>query len=71
MTLQEFAKLKAGDRIRNDMTQSTGEVTEATRDGVKVRWGAAGGPEFHFSANSTGWFHWSNVGEVEDSPPRS
>lgn len=73
MNLQEFAKLKKGDRVVNDMTHSTGEIIEATAAGVRVRWGAApepGQPEgqaFHVPVNSTTWFHWSLVGGDKSS----
>jgi hypothetical protein len=59
MNLQEFAALKAGDKIRNEITQSAGEVTEAAPGGVRVRWGT--GPEFAYPVNGTSWFHWSKV----------
>lgn len=65
MNLQEFAKLKEGDAIFNGMTRSRGIVTSVDAGGVKVRWGDSG-PEFAFSVNSTAWFHWELMPEVEN-----
>jgi hypothetical protein len=63
MNVQEFAVLKAGDKIENPMSHSRGEVVEANAKGVAVRWfgvGMAGaGTIRHYSAQSTIWFHWS------------
>lgn len=70
MNLQQFAALKVGDKIENAMSQSSGVVTEATDQGVKVRWGA-GTPgrdvTFTYTVNGTSWFHWSKV--VDDGGP--
>jgi hypothetical protein len=68
MNLQEFAALKAGDKIDNAMAQSQGEVTEATAHGVRVRWGVpTGGRDsvtFQYTVQSTAWFHWSRIVEA-------
>ena len=66
MTLQEFAKLKAGDKIVVLMNGSTGEVTDATKTGVRVRWGQSS-QDFAYSVNSTAWFHWSFPEPAEDA----
>lgn len=61
MNLQQFAALKEGDKIDNHMSQSSGKVIEATKAGVRVRWGD-GTPgrtvTFLYTAQSTAWFHW-------------
>lgn len=66
MTLQEFAALVAGDKIDNDMTTSSGVVTETNANGVKVRWGN-GTPgndvAFFYSVRSTAWMHWNKGGD--------
>lgn len=71
MNLQEFAKLKTGDRVRNDMSGSRGEVVDTDSHGVRVRWGVGSEknstPTWHYSVQSTAWFHWSVV-EPEVSP---
>jgi hypothetical protein len=63
MNLQEFAALKAGDKIENHMSQSRGEVTEVNAQGVRVSWGSTnpGRVVFTYTVNSTAWFHWSKV----------
>lgn len=61
MNLTEFAALKPGDVIDNPMTQSSGTVTEATKDGVRVRWGN-GTPghdvTFLYTTLMQAWTHW-------------
>lgn len=61
MNLQEFAALKVGDKIENHLSQSSGEVTEVTKYGVRVRWGTleSGIVTFLYSVQGTTWFHWS------------
>lgn len=62
MNLNEFNALKAGDRIENAMSNSTGEVVEADSKGVNVRWKYdERGTTRHYSRYSTIWFHWSKV----------
>jgi hypothetical protein len=66
MNLQEFAALKAGDKIENHMSQSHGVVTDVTPLGVRIRWDAAGQAAqgaigFTYTVQSTAWFHWSKV----------
>lgn len=63
MNLQEFAALKAGDKIRNPWTESEGEVAEATDSGVRVVWGQRGPAEtpFFYSVAGTAWLGWSKV----------
>lgn len=65
MNVQQFAALKVGDKIANDMSSSMGEVTEVTDAGVRVRWsqgdGTASGRApvtFAYPVNSTAWWHW-------------
>jgi hypothetical protein len=62
MNLQEFAALKAGDKIENHMLGGSGqgEVSEVHKMGVYVRWGESKTP-FFYHINSTAWFHWSKV----------
>lgn len=84
MNLQEFAALKAGDRIENAMSNSRGEVTEVTANGVRVSWGPHGDNVhgFLYSVQGTAWMHWSKVesnvspeldkaisAELADKPP--
>lgn len=64
MNVQEFAKLKVGDVIRNHMSNGRGEVVEVDKSGVRVRWPTAGidpskSPTWHYSVQSTAWFHWT------------
>lgn len=67
MHLKEFSELKEGDKVRNDMSQSTGTVTKAETMGVRVRWGD-GRPgndvTFFYHVNSTAWMHWSRADEI-------
>jgi hypothetical protein len=68
MNLVEFNALKPGDKIENAMSNSTGEVVEVDKHGVKVRWYGVGmtdvgmnglGAVRTYSRASTIWFHWS------------
>lgn len=61
MNLQQFSKLKVGDRIENPMTQSSGVVTETTDQGIRVRWGERieRDIEFTYTVMSTAWMHWA------------
>lgn len=64
MTLQEFAALKAGDKIENHMAGavSVGTVKETTPSGLWLTWaGGDLGVPFFYSVNSTSWFHWSKA----------
>lgn len=63
MTLQEFSALKAGDKIENPSTSSTGEVVETTDNGVRVVWGARHAREhkFFFSVVGTAWMNWTRA----------
>lgn len=65
MNLQQFAALKVGDRISNDMTSGEGVVTKADVIGIKVAWGpnpnTAGAVEWSYTPQSTAWFHWSKI----------
>jgi hypothetical protein len=63
MTLDEFRKLKTGDRICNPMSRSRGKVESAEdyRSGhiVSVRWDGASIVFGSFSEMSTTWMHWT------------
>lgn len=59
MNLEEFAALRPGDEIRNDMTHSDGVVISIDNSGVRVAWGGNTALPFTYGANSTAWFHWS------------
>lgn len=68
MNVKEFAALKVGDKVANLMSSSTGEVTEVTDAGVRVRWTQEGASQhgqqpvtFAYPVNSTAWFHWSKA----------
>lgn len=68
MNVQEFAALKVGDKVTNDMSSSTGEVTEVNQNGVRVCWLQEGASapardavSFAYPVNSTAWFHWRKV----------
>lgn len=69
MNLAEFAALRVGDKIDNHMSQSSGTVTETTKDGVRVRW-SRGEPRpgndvtFLYVVNSTSWMHWVKTEET-------
>jgi hypothetical protein len=58
VNIQEFAKLRVGDKVRNDMSHSSGEVVAVDKAGVHVRWAPNTAPR-HYAAMSTIWFHWS------------
>ena len=60
MNIKEFAALKAGDKIDNPSTGSSGEVVEAADSGVRVVWGARGEHEhkFFYSVVGTSWMNW-------------
>lgn len=60
MNLQEFSKLRAGDKIQNTFSQSEGTVTEATESGVRVKWSESS-PPFFYSVQSTTWMHWTKA----------
>lgn len=68
MNIQEFAALKVGDKVRNDMAHSDGEVVEIDKAGVRVRWAPTAAPR-HYSAQSTIWFHWRKVQELTPAAP--
>ncbi len=58
MNLQEFAALKVGDKIENNMLgPAIGTVTDVTKSGVRVSWGGA--QAFFYSVNTTAWMHWT------------
>jgi len=63
MNLKQFAALKVGDKLTNDMAHSVGEVTEVTERGVRVRWGLGNSSaiSFGYTVQSTAWFHWDLV----------
>lgn len=65
MNLQEFSKLKVGDRIDNlsQGNDDTGEVVEMTPSGVRVVWGPRHEHEtrFFYSVQSTAWMQWTKV----------
>jgi hypothetical protein len=66
MNLQEFAALKAGDKIENPMSGSAGEVVEVDAKGVRVRWDNTGSSvTWHYGVNSTAWMHWSKAEKAE------
>lgn len=65
MNMQDFAALKAGDKIENPMSGSKGAVISITDSGVRVQWGASS-MEFFYGVNSTAWMHWSKVEPVDD-----
>jgi hypothetical protein len=59
MNLQEFAGLKVGDEVINDMrNDGVGIVTEVIAYGVKVRWPPSQ-MVWMFTNQSTAWMHWS------------
>lgn len=62
MTSEEFAALKAGDKIENPMNDyAEGVVAEVTSAGiVKVQWGVAK-TEFSYAPQTTAWMHWSKA----------
>lgn len=72
MNVKEFAALKVGDKIANDMSSSRGEVTEVNDQGVRVAWGPVPSDSgmtavrvtFQYVVNSTSWFHWSKLEEL-------
>lgn len=64
MNLQDFAKLKVGDKIDLAANNSTGTVTEVSDGGVYVAWGSNAARPFFYSVNSTAWFQWEKVGDV-------
>jgi hypothetical protein len=73
VNLAEFNALKPGDKIENVMSNSVGEVVEADKTGVRVRWDGGHvvdtalsglGTLRHYSRYSTIWFHWSKVEET-------
>jgi hypothetical protein len=73
LNLAEFNALKPGDKIEIGMLQPTvGEVVEADKTGVRVKWDGTGlhpayaGAVRHYSRYSTIWFHWRKVGNGED-----
>lgn len=59
MNLTEFAALKPGDEIRNDMTHSDGVVASIDNSGVRIAWNGNDTLTFPYTAQSTAWFHWS------------
>lgn len=66
MNLQEFAALKVGDKVANDMSHSHGEVVEVLDGGVRVAWHGADKPvspgnlvTWFYGVNSTTWMHWT------------
>lgn len=66
MNLQEFAKLKLGDKIENPSTGSKGEIVEATDSGVRVVWGDPHdrnnhATKFFYSVVGTAWMNWVNA----------
>lgn len=69
MNLKEFAALKVGDKISNDMQGSTshGEVTSISDSGVRVVWGKRHNTEtpFFYSVNTTAWMHWTRLDTAE------
>lgn len=69
MNVQEFSKLKTGDKIFNGLTNSHGRVTKETAGGVHVAWGDSPDSQArYFSVQGTSWFHWS---KVEDEKPQA
>lgn len=64
MNLQQFAALKAGDKVCNNMfgERPPGVVTETNSTGVRVSWGGTA-TTFEYSVQSTAWFHWSLADE--------
>lgn len=71
MNLQEFQALAVGDKIENAMSQSSGVVIEATKLGVRVRWGNSRvnphDVSFFYSTQGTQWFHWSKIEPLFDA----
>ena len=62
MTIDEFRALKAGDRIRNAMSESSGVVADIEHHRGKIIVGVQWGDSstlFHFTEQSTAWMHWS------------
>ncbi len=72
MTIDEFRALKAGDRIRHPMSESSGTIEYGTshrgKISVTVRWD--GGPRegdtlWTFGEQSTAWMHWALLAREE------
>lgn len=68
MNLQEFAALKKGDKIENNAMNgtSTGTVIAVDGQGVHVAWGKPDAMPFGYSVQSTAWFHWTKLDEVNE-----
>lgn len=73
MTLQEFAKLKKGDKIENRAfgEGNVGEVVSVEPNGVRVVWGPRSEHEtpFFFGVQGTAWMHWNTVETEENAKP--
>jgi hypothetical protein len=67
MNLQEFAALKAGDTIVNEMTGSQGVVSVVTKGGIRVRWPPST-MDWEFNVQSTAWMHWSKKTNDDTAP---
>ena len=65
MNVQEFAKLKEGDKIVNYVSGRTnGTIVSVEKMGVCIRWNDdPASPSFFYSVNGTAWFHWTKVEE--------
>lgn len=66
VTIEEFAKLKVGDKIANYMAGLTvrGVVTSVDDKGVSVCWGDGGAPATrHYAVVGTIWTHWDKLEE--------
>jgi hypothetical protein len=63
MTIDEFRALKAGDRISNPMSNSSGTVNEVMRPRgfvhVYVAWDGST-KHVHFTEHQTAWMHWQS-----------
>lgn len=75
MNLQEFAALKVGDRVKNNMSNGLGEVTDVDATGLRIKWigagmqvAAANAPTWHYAPMSTTYFHWSKVENESPNP---
>lgn len=65
MNVQDFAKLKEGDKIVNYVSGRTnGTIVSVEKMGVRIRWNDdPASPSFFYSVNGTAWFHWTKVEE--------
>ncbi len=67
MNIEQFAKLKVGDKVQNlALGSGVGEVVKVAEGGITVRWPPSE-REFYYSVQGTAWFQWSVVDPVVDA----